>query len=338
MDAENEYNYFDYFVMSENEFYSENPIFVGTNLLSAAAELKQIATATPHDKDGVLEKAGRLLMALWLYCRNNGTITALQPSGQILKTEKQMERQAEDIYLLCTKITNIDILLPYTAFLEVIKADLQNNIYELSREILGISGLNNIHELMASAIEIHCNEEIMYQRYQHITKNREGQKEYEMKSVFPWKYYWNPENLNLMKFLSGCTEITLGRAYTLDEMINKVIHVITHKIESHGETYNVIACDLANYLDATPEQISLSDYRTYQYLLMGSIIPVTFEEAWMDKYPLDNGLPREKFLDIYQPDWSTPVWCKPSLGPVPVRINPRGKRWRTTYQEDPDRI
>jgi hypothetical protein len=82
-----------------------------------------------------------------------------------------MERQAEDIYLLCTKITNIDIPLPYTAFLEVIKADLQNNIYELSREILGISGLNNIHELMASTIEIHCNEEIMYQRYQHITKN-----------------------------------------------------------------------------------------------------------------------------------------------------------------------
>jgi hypothetical protein len=185
MDAENEYNYFDYFVMSENEFYSENPIFAGTNLLSAAAELKQIATAMPHDKDGVMEKTGRLLMALWLYCRNNEAITALQPSGQILKTEKQMERQAEDIYLLCTKITNIDIPLPYTAFLEVIKADLQNNIYELSREILGISGLNNIHELMASTIEMHCNEEIMYQCYQHITKNRERQKEYEMKSISP---------------------------------------------------------------------------------------------------------------------------------------------------------
>jgi hypothetical protein len=148
----------------------------------------------------------------------------------------------------------------------------------------------------------------MYQRYQHITKNRERQKEYEMKSIFPWKYYWNPENLNLMKFLSGC----------------------------HGETYNVIACDLANYLDATPEQISLNDYRAYQYLLMGSIIPVTFEEAWMDKYPLDNRLPFEKFLDIYQPDWSTPVWCKPSLGPVPVRINPR-RKIRTNYQ-DPKRI
>jgi hypothetical protein len=247
-----------------------------------------------------------------------------------------MERQAEDIYLLCTNITNIDIPLPYTAFLEVIKAGLQNNIYELSREILGISGLNNIHELMASAIEMHCNEEIMYQRYQHITKNRERQKEYEMKSIFPWKYYWNPENLNLMKFLSGCTEITLGRAYTLDEMISKVIQVITHKIEGHGETYNVIACDLANYLDATPEQISLNNYRTYQYLLMGSILPVTFEEAWMDKYPLDNRLPFEKFLDIYQPDWSTPVWCKPSLGPVPVRINPR-RKIRTNYQ-DPKRI
>jgi hypothetical protein len=120
-----------------------------------------------------------------------------------------MERQAEDIYLLCTKITNIDIPLPYTAFLEVIKADLQNNIYELSREILGISGLNNIHELMASAIEMHCNEEIMYQRYQHITKNRERQKEYEMRSIFPWKYCWNPENLNLTLIHTGVDNAAL---------------------------------------------------------------------------------------------------------------------------------
>jgi hypothetical protein len=58
MDADEEYDYFKYFVKSENEFYDQNPNFAGMNLLSVAAELKEIATERPHDKDGIIGKSG----------------------------------------------------------------------------------------------------------------------------------------------------------------------------------------------------------------------------------------------------------------------------------------
>jgi hypothetical protein len=75
--------------------------------------------------------------------------------------------------------------------------ELQENIYTLTQELLGITGLNNIHELMAIAIEMHCNDDMLMQRLQHINKHKEHKKAYEKKSIYPGKYYWNPDNSEL---------------------------------------------------------------------------------------------------------------------------------------------
>jgi hypothetical protein len=149
---------------------------------------------------------------------------------------------------------------------------LQKEIYNLGNKILGITGLNNINKLMSIAIEMHCNEDIMYQRLQHIMKNPEHKNTYEERSIYPLKYYWNPENIELMKFLSGCTEITLGKAYTLSEMITTIVRVITNKIYDHKESMDVITSDLSSYLDTDKENISLINGRRYQYPLTGSIM------------------------------------------------------------------
>jgi hypothetical protein len=76
-----------------------------------------------------------------------------------------------------------------------------------------------------------------------------------------------------MKFLSGCTEVTLGKAYTLNDMITTIMRVITHKIYDHKEDMDAIISDLASYLDTDQENISLINGRRYQYPLTGSIIP-----------------------------------------------------------------
>jgi hypothetical protein len=89
MDAEEENEYFKYFVKADNEFYDQNPNFAGMNLLSAAAELKEVATERPYDKDGIIGKSGQVLVALCLYCNNNKSLEALQPSDKITKEEKQ---------------------------------------------------------------------------------------------------------------------------------------------------------------------------------------------------------------------------------------------------------
>jgi hypothetical protein len=212
---------------------------------------------------------------------------------------------------------------------------LQREIYNLGDKILGITGLSNIHKLMSIAIEMHCNEEIMYQRLQHIMKNPEHKNTYEMESIYPWKYYWNPDNIELMKFLSGCTEVTLGKAYTLSDMITMIMRVITHKIYDHKENMDVIINDLASYLDTDKENISLINGIRYQYPLTGSIIPATFEEAWIEKYPHEVKLTEEKYLEVYQPDWTVPMWCKPSLGPIPLGINPKRGQLNLVYSDGP---
>jgi hypothetical protein len=88
------------------------------NLLSVAAELKEIATERPHDKDGIIGKSGQVLVALCLYCNNNRALEALQPSDKITKEEKPVTQQAEEINSLCNKIITTEIPSPIHAFME----------------------------------------------------------------------------------------------------------------------------------------------------------------------------------------------------------------------------
>jgi hypothetical protein len=118
-------------------------------------------------------------------------------------------------------------------------------------------------------------------------------------------------------------------------MITTIMRVITHKIYDHKENMDVIISDLSSYLDTDQENISLISGRRYQYPLTGSIIPVTFEEAWIEKYPNEVKLSEEKYLDVYQPDWSMPIWCKPSLGPIPLGINPKRGQLNLVYSDGP---
>jgi hypothetical protein len=81
------------------------------------------------------------------------------------------------------------------------------------------------------------NENILLQRVQHMNKHKEHKKIYKKNSIYPWNYYWNPDNNNLMKFLSECTEITLGRQYGLSERIEIIIQTTIYKIylQPHGQ-------------------------------------------------------------------------------------------------------
>jgi hypothetical protein len=110
---------------------------------------------------------------------------------------------------------------------------------------------------MAIAIEMHCNDDILMQRLQHINKHKEHKKTFEKNSIYPWKYYWNPNISELMKFLAGCTEIMLGKQYMLSEMIDIIMNTAVHKIYEHGEDkLDMIGC-LANLLETPRNKINL---------------------------------------------------------------------------------
>jgi urate oxidase len=83
------------------------------------------------------------------------------------KEEKPVTQQAEEIYSLCNKIITTEIPSPIHAFMENAIPSLQKEIYNLGDKILGITGLSNIHKLMSIAMEMHCNEEIMYSSAHH---------------------------------------------------------------------------------------------------------------------------------------------------------------------------
>jgi hypothetical protein len=189
---------------------------------------------------------------------------------------------------------------------------------------------------MAIAIEMHCNDDMLMQRLQHINKHKEHKKTYEKKSIYPWKYYWNPDNSELMKFIAGCAEVTLGRQYMLSEMIDIIISTAMHKIHTHAEEKEDIMGRLTNMLETPRDKMDLYNGRSFQYPLMSSICPVTYEEAWKDRYPHEVKLSKENYSLVYQPDWNVPMWCKPSLGPIPLGPTPRRGQLNIVISNGPE--
>jgi hypothetical protein len=69
---------------------------------------------------------------------------------------------------------------------------------------------------------------------------------------------------------------------------------------------------------------------------MKSICPITFAEAWHNKYPNEVKLSKEEYSLVYQPDWNVPMWCKPSLGPIPLGYEPRRGQLNIVISNGPE--
>lgn len=315
---EAEYEYFRYFIQEEDTFCSDNAIFAGINLKNAASDLGEILAIRPHDIDGIRGKASEVLCALSIFCSNNRSLKAFQKSMEIQPTNRTLIQHAYEINKLCSSIVELDLPTCLYNFVDQALPEMQKQIYQLSDELLGISGLRDIHELMSLAIEVHCNEDLLMQRLQHIKKHSEQRRTYEKRTIYPWKYYWNPHNPELLEFIAGCSEITLGKPYTLKEMIDIILCLIRHKINDHKESEEELTYRISQILNIPKEKIDFNQRQTLIYPLQKSIYPVTFEEAWRDKFKNEVVTPQETYCSIYQPDWNIPLWCKPSIGPVPL--------------------
>lgn len=316
---EKEYDYFMHFLHEEDTFCSDNAIFAGINLKNVAKELHDIVKTRPHDQDGILGKASEVLCALCIFCLNNRSLKALEKKEDIEATKMKKIEHAEEIEALCTKIVELESPTSIYNFIDQALPEIQNHIYNISRELLGLTGLTNIHDLMCIAIEMHCNEDLLMQRFRHIKRHKVHRETYEKKSIYPWKYYWNPHATEMVEFISGCSEITMGKPYTLTEMISILTQVCLHKIRDHEENTDDVIFKLACILEVPKSKVSLLDQKWLIYPMQKNIYPLTFEEIWNDKYPNEiEPLPKEIYHSIYQPDWNIPLWCKPSFGPVPL--------------------
>jgi hypothetical protein len=170
MAEKDEYEYFYYFVDEEYTFCKENPMFAGLNLLKTAAQLEEIALLKVHDVDAIRSKASQVLSALCIFAHCNKTLNPLQSSEWIIRTNRSLHDHVDIIRNTSKNIYKASSPHSHHIYMDDSLDEVQENLYTLAQELLGITGLNSIHELMAIAIEMHCNDDILMQRLQHINR------------------------------------------------------------------------------------------------------------------------------------------------------------------------
>jgi hypothetical protein len=302
-------------------------------LMTSTLELADITLSRSHDIDGIRGKAAEILICLSLYCQRHEKLKYILPTDPLAApAQNTIQDMAAHLTKLCTSLTDYEMPTCYYPHIENPDEEAQSTIYKFAAELLGISGLNDIHELMSLAIQLKCDDTIFKQRLKHIHRLDYNKKRYESLSIYPWKYYWIPKAREVLTLMAGCTQVTLGKSYYFSEMVQMFCDVFLHKIYEHGENDEEILKLVSHVLDFEPEYIDLKNPRTLQYPLMKFVTPATFDETWLEKYPRELQLTRKLRKELY--GFKNALWCKPNLAQHALQKHDVDESSRFTLVDD----
>lgn len=282
-EPQNEYQYFHTFVKTSGQLVSQLLPLNVMQLQTVILELIEILNTSPHDIDSKRFKCMDILTIIV------GLSHELKDTD-VLNVEIKESRLREPNFLLSTKMlkTLRDMTFNFTKhsiyFWDVTIYDkLIWNMKDMIQLICKISEFSNIHELMSMKIETYMNSHILNGRV-HTLQLKEFMKEtFERETIYPWKYYWNPESTAVNEFLSFLAP-KQGEGKYMRELLKLVEGMIDYRLHVKKQSTSTLRKEMADLLNINSSDINLSDVKTVMWPLLAHFYTLSYEEIWNEKH------------------------------------------------------
>jgi len=284
------HNDYEYFFTFLNDICPAEEIStqrITQNILTTAMDIADICIMRPHDVDAILFKAASCAELLFSLSRKFEGIKMTttvkdrkQPSNNMTKI------LASDI--LCSSKNIAHALDEHNTAHQWMFADILRNLQQqldyTMENLLLITGTITVHKLLDVAIKLHVHPEVLTERLQHIQSNAGVAHEYEKKSCYPWKYYWNPAKSWFLSYICKCQPLLLGHAYPLSHLIGHVQLQAHHRISTHNYTEEEVKNELSHLLRLPPNEFDIKNQKSLKYAILRMTTPPTFGDTWVEKY------------------------------------------------------
>ena len=280
-----EYNYFYTFIKYTRPKTSHDPKINFIQLNKEILKLVDIVVSKEYDVDGRRFQSAYIIALTIDLCMDLEDIHPLMNSEIISSCKFRSIKSS--LANLITAITNI-----FSSYLNMImnvwnyendKIILQNNMWQFTTYLFQLTEFDNVHELLSLTIELYSNNHILNERYEVLTEQPHMKYSYEINSVLPLEYYWNPKSQKLRYILTSKNMI-MGKAYGLPQMLKIFCHAIVNKIDVEGNPEKEIKLMLSNIFQLRETDFNIQDKKTLLWPLMTHIYTKSYEENWNTKH------------------------------------------------------
>ena len=186
--VEDEYKYFSDFVICSGSEFENDGEYLLTMLQASAAGIADIYLLKLHDIDGIRIKCGDTLIQAFKFCNH------LQVLKPCLPTDPT-SHQTPNLYNIMTSDIMTSVRNLAEGFFErphsqwdtpLVDLGMQGDMYTLTNNLIGLSQMTDIHDLMSMTIQTECHGVLYKQRMAHIKSTPHMKEEYERNSIYPW--------------------------------------------------------------------------------------------------------------------------------------------------------
>ena len=89
----------------------------------------------------------------------------------------------------------------------------------------------------------------------------------------------------MIRFLSEHKQVTVGKYYRLEDIVNTFTEAVMHRIYEKLDRKEDVINEISHLIQMEPWAFNIRDPRSLQYPLLKMVRTRTFQSIWLEKYP-----------------------------------------------------